>query len=127
MSVPAKGQAKLDYLVGRSVEEVDVNQNGGWVITLTDQALITNLDTSLSPPVEVSGAVLVKATEQPPTLTFSQGTNPDGSAKIIEEISLTPDQYEVSMAGQEAAQPPPDDQLPPDPSPDRVVSGPEAP
>lgn len=118
---------KLDHFVGRAVESVtDGDERGQWKISLDGDATIWNLDPSIEKPMGLEGTIFCRATDDTPIqLAFSQGSEPDGSAKIVKEISLNPDKYAVGMQEPQKDVAPASDHLPPDPSAERVVDGPE--
>ena len=126
---------KLDYLHGQKVEEatVDANTDPEWFIRFESGYVITNKDETLEGPLlDVKGLALVDSVENGATtvLTFANVTA-DSVIQQAVEIDLTTDKYTLAGPGTEEVYPgvPVDeaDTLPPDPSSDRVVDGPETP
>lgn len=129
---------KLDYFNGRPFAElVQGNESWDWALKFTDGSLIRNTDKRrTAAPVESAlvGTSLGSVQEDSNvvwTLNFIQSAV-DGIASSA-EVQVTPSQTVIAdpvySSDEEvyAVPEPVEDTLPPDPSPDRVASGPVTP
>jgi hypothetical protein len=125
----------LDYYMARPVEAViSGEQEWDWSIRLEGGALINNKDRRRkAEPTIPEGASLLSVDTSSPTATVVQfGTSSGAGVNVMAEISLTPHLFTVAdpdytggdeiYPGMEEDE---EDTLPPDPSPLRVVDGPE--
>lgn len=121
------GPVSVDYFHGRRVEAVEEGGSDGepvWTIVLEGGARIENFDPSVPAPTAIVGAGLTRTILERNKTRLQFG---------LEEVTLNPIEYAIVdtnyTKGQrvytqrsEANMPP---TLPPDPSPERVVDGPE--
>jgi len=127
--------ADLTYFVGRPF--VSVEGGDEWVIVLDGNARITNYDHRRSAPdpdtLVGTSFILPIFSELDTRLQFGRNNADTGEVEILTEVTLTPALYTISdpnyattevypQVPQEIA-----DELPPDPSADRVADGPEEP
>lgn len=120
----------LDHFVGRVVEEVvPGDKDGEWGIKLEGGTVIWNLDKKIKlPKGSLDGTILARAdlTGKDPILEFHQGATKVATVKLNADknsVNRTEGQASVSpRTAVEAAE-----HLPPDPTPERVVEGPETP
>lgn len=128
-SMSSFGPVAVDHFTGRRVEGVDVNNSPAegepvWIIVLEGDALIENFDPTIPAPLAIVGAGLTRTFLERSKTRLQFG---------LEEVTLNPLEYaivdvnytqgeRVYAQRSEANMPP---SLPPDPSPERVVDGPE--
>jgi hypothetical protein len=124
---------RLDYYVGRGVVEIDDTE---WAIVLDGDIRITNKDTFLSTPENLSklvGKMFLVGVMSADETRLQFGRVLSGQVTVEEEIVLSPLDYTISdprfptpsehyPQREELLSPGSD--APPDPSPDRVVDGP---
>ena len=127
------GYASVDHLIGQTAKDV-LGDGWNWSIQMESGVVISNKDEERTEaPEDVKGKVLltVMLSELDTRLLFGITTE-SGPAEEI-EVTLTPTQYTLGgMEGQEEeyypqAAPTLEDTLPPDPSDERVATGPTTP
>jgi len=118
----------LTHFLGRNVVQVwrTKQQAWNWEIELDGGVMIGNLDQDLpSPSDEIAGTTFLVAENDNMKFGFATADEPT----IVAEVQLTLGEYEISTP--DGSYTPgvddPELELPPDPSPDRVVDGPEQP
>lgn len=131
---------KLDYYIGRPLSRVIQNEDGEaseWGVELEGGVLIRNQDgrRTVAPDSETfMGTSLLKVEFDEQHTTLQLGHSNQQGSVVVGEIQLTPALYTLADAeytgGTEVypqAEQEPVDNLPPDPSAERVVDGPETP
>jgi hypothetical protein len=118
---------KLDYLISRPFEKISFDGDV-WGIVLEGGIAIWNLDNTRPVPDGLDGTSLTKidTTEDEAVLTFGIGSDE------IKTVALAVDGYSIGRKEWDEDEPPTTAEeaaafLPPDPSTERVASGPQTP
>lgn len=124
--------ADLSYFNGRPFVKLEEGENGEWTIFLDGDAEIINKDPNKPLPDEavLKGTQFIRSLFSETETRLQFGVND----MVATEVSLTPALYaindpvyapegEITPQGSEV----PEDEIPPDPSDERVADGPENP
>jgi hypothetical protein len=128
---------RLDYFIGRTFDGVVISKadDREWSIRLSGDAMIGNHDGRRKKPDDeiLTGTSLLNVINAERTVLQFGRNFADGSSEVVAEIELTPTLYSISdpvhTANRLVLPGKPEqevDPLPPDPSADRVVDGPES-
>lgn len=124
--------ADLSYYSGRPFMKLEEGENGEWTIYLDGDATITNKDPEISLPDEetLKGTQFIRGIYGQTDTRLQFGVND----MVATEVTLNPMLYTINdpvhlPEGEVFPQVPPDyeEEIPPDPSDERVVDGPENP
>src|SRR5262245_29123889 len=129
---------KLDYYIGRPVQAVEAGEEDyDWSIRFEDNVIVRNTDKDRTtmPDTAIQGMVFFMAMFDPDETRMQFGHYEDGEPAVDTEVILSPLQYSISDERFEGGphfpqrdpEPSPEDELPEDPSPERVADGPEEP
>lgn len=121
----------LSYFNGRPFEALEEGEGGEWTIVLAEGGRIVNKDPErLPPPVEdLAGMQMIRSLFSETETRLQFGVN----EMVASEVTLTPTLYTMSdpnytPEGEIFPQAPPEeDEIPSDPSDERVADGPENP